>query len=44
VEKSTDLKQHDLPKDKTKEVEKTPETFSKDEIITAISIPGKSDQ
>jgi hypothetical protein len=44
VAKSTDLKQHDLPEDKTKEVEKTPETLSKDAIITGISIPGKSDQ
>jgi hypothetical protein len=44
VAQSTDLKQHDLPEDKTKEVEKTPETLSKDAIITGISIPGKSDQ
>jgi hypothetical protein len=34
VAQSSNLKQHDLPEEKTKEVEKTPETLSKDAIIT----------
>jgi hypothetical protein len=33
VEKSAELKQHDFPEDKTREVEKTPETLSKDAIF-----------
>jgi hypothetical protein len=44
VAQSTNIKQHEFPEDKTKEVEKTPETLSKDAIITRISIPSKSDQ
>jgi hypothetical protein len=44
VAQSSNLKKHDLPEDKTKEVERTPETLSKDEIIRGISISGQSDQ
>jgi hypothetical protein len=44
VAQSTNIKQHDFPEEKTKEVEKTPKTLSKDAIITRISILGKSDQ
>jgi hypothetical protein len=44
VAQSSNLKQHDLPQDKIKEVERTPETLSKDAIIIGISILGKSDQ
>jgi hypothetical protein len=44
VAQSSNLKQHDFLEIKTKEVERTPETLSKDAIITWISIPGKTDQ
>jgi hypothetical protein len=44
VAESTELKQHNFPEDKAREVEKNSNTLSKDEKIAGISIPGKGDQ